>query len=79
MRIPARYAPLLFGAFLSAIMVSIVSAVVLLMNQGWSTDFPVRWAKSFAGTWPIAFPTVLVVAPLVRRLAARITTGNHPP
>lgn len=73
MRIPARHAPILFGALLSAIMVAIVSAVVLLMNQGWSADFPARWLKSFVGTWPIAFPTVLVVAPLVRRIVARLT------
>jgi hypothetical protein len=39
MRIPARFAPLLFGALLSAIMVSLVSAFVLLINQGLHADF----------------------------------------
>jgi hypothetical protein len=34
MRIPNRFAPVLFGALLSAIMVGIVSAVVLAINQG---------------------------------------------
>ena len=34
MRIPARFAPLLFGALLSAIMVAIVSAFVLATTQG---------------------------------------------
>ena len=39
MRIPARFAPLLFGALLSAIMVSLVSAFVLLVNQGLHPGF----------------------------------------
>ncbi|MDR6842676.1 hypothetical protein [Pseudoxanthomonas sacheonensis] len=34
MRIPARFAPILFGALLSAAMVAIVSAFVLATTQG---------------------------------------------
>lgn len=64
-RVPARYAPILFGAILSAIMVSVVTAAVLLVDQGWTSDFPARWLKGFLSTWPIAFPTVPVVAPAV--------------
>ena len=74
MRIPKRYAPLLFSALLSAIMVCIVSAFVLLVSQGMTDQFLRQWARSCATTWPVAFPTVAVVAPLVRRLVARITS-----
>ncbi len=73
MRIHRRYAPILFGALLSAIMVSIVSASVILINQG-TDDFISRWFTSTITTWPIAFPTVLVVAPLVRKLVMKLTT-----
>ena len=72
MRIPARYAPLLFSALLSSIM-AIVSAFVLFVNQGFSAAFPSRWLTSCLTTWPVAFPTVAVVAPLVRKLVARVT------
>ena len=34
MRIPARFAPILFGALLSILMVAIVSAFVLATSQG---------------------------------------------
>lgn len=34
MRIPARFAPLLFSALLSAIMVAIVSAFVITVSKG---------------------------------------------
>jgi hypothetical protein len=73
MRIPARFAPLLFSALLSAIMVCIVSAFVLTISQGIDARFPAQWLKSCMTTWPVAFPTVAVVAPFVRRVVSRVT------
>jgi hypothetical protein len=72
-RIPARYAPLVFGALLSTIMVSVVTAVVLALNQGIHQGFIWSWFKSCVTTWPVAFPTVTLVAPWVRRLVGRVT------
>lgn len=73
MHVPARFAPLAFGALLSAIMVAIVSAFVLATTQGLHAGLPVQWLRSCATTWPVAFPTVTTVAPWVRRLVARIS------
>jgi hypothetical protein len=73
MRIPARFSPILFGALLSMIMVAIVSAFVLATSQGLHGDFLAQWAKSCATTWPLAFVTVTLVAPLVRRVVAKVT------
>ena len=75
---PLRFAPLLFGGLLSIIMVSIVSAAVLLLNQGYTPEFWERWLKSALTTFPIAFPTVLVVAPMVRRMVAYLTDQSKP-
>lgn len=73
MRIPVRFAPVLFAALLSAIMVCIVSGFVLLKTQGLHAGFLQQWLVSGATTWPVAFPTVLVVAPWVRRMVNRMT------
>lgn len=73
MRIPARFAPLLFSAMLSAIMVCIVSAFVLTISQGIDNNFPAQWLRSCLTTWPVAFPTVAVVAPWVRKFVGRVT------
>lgn len=73
MRIPARFAPLLFSALLSAIMVCIVSGFVLATTQGLHPELLAKWWRSCLTTWPVAFPTVFVVAPLVRRTVARVT------
>ena len=75
MKIPVRYSNILFGGILSIIiMVTIISGAVVLVTEGFSPDFPAHWFKDFATAWTIAFPTVLVVAPWVRKLATRMTT-----
>ncbi len=73
MRIPARFAPVVFGALLSAIMVCVVSAFVLLINQGIQPGFFAQWLRSCAMTWLVAFPTVTLVAPMVRRVVGAVT------
>lgn len=65
--------PILFSALLSSIMVAIVSAFVLLNAQGLHPGLFAQWLKSCATTWPVAFPTVAVVAPWVRKLVGRLT------
>ena len=73
MRIPVRFAPLVFGALLSSVMVGIVSAFVLLSTQGLHAGFLAQWTRSCLMTWPIAFPTVTLVAPWVRKAVGRVT------
>ena len=73
MRIPARFAPIVFGALLSAVMVAIVSAFVLATSQGIHPGFVAKWARSCATTWPIAFVAVTLIAPWVRKVVARVT------
>ncbi|MEO8018339.1 MAG: DUF2798 domain-containing protein [Pseudomonadota bacterium] len=73
MRIPVRFAPLVFGALLSSVMVGIVSAFVLLTTQGLHQGFLAQWLKSCVMTWPVAFPTVTLVAPWVRKVVGQVT------
>jgi hypothetical protein len=73
MRIPARFAPIVFGALLSAIMVALVSAFVIAITQGVHQGFAAQWVRSCATTWPVAFPTVTLIAPWVRGVVSRLT------
>jgi len=73
MHIPVRFAPLVFGALLSSIMVGIVSAFVLVTTQGLQPGFLTQWMRSCAITWPVAFPTVTLIAPWVRRVVGQVT------
>lgn len=54
-------------------MVAIVSAFVLTTTQGIHPGLLAKWTRSCLTTWPVAFPTVFVVAPLVRRVVGRVT------
>ena len=63
-----------FGGLLSAIMVAVVSALVLAITQGIHQGFVWQWMRSCLTTWPVAFPTVTIVAPWVRRVVGRLTT-----
>ena len=73
MRIPTRYAPIVFGALLSAIMGALVSAFVLATTRGLHQGFIAEWTMSCLKTWPIAFLAVTLVAPWVRKVVARVT------
>ena len=50
-----------------------LSAFVLATSQGLHAGFLAQWAKSCMTTWPMAFVTVTLVAPLVRRTVATLT------
>ena len=73
MLIPSRFAPIVFGALLSAIMVALVSGFVIAITQGIQQGFVAQWLRSCATTWPVAFPTVTLVAPWVRRVVSSLT------
>jgi hypothetical protein len=71
--IPARFAPVLFGFILSGLMSCIVSAIATVRAIGLPPEFFGTWMSSWAFAWAVAFPTVLIVAPMTRKLVARIT------
>ncbi|MEM0947603.1 MAG: DUF2798 domain-containing protein [Pseudomonadota bacterium] len=74
--LPRRLAPVLFGLFLSGLMSLIVSGISTLRVTGLSPEFPALWLSGWLTSWAVAFPTVLVVAPLARKLVDRLV--GHP-
>ena len=66
--IPAKYAPLLFALILSGLMSLLVSGIATLRATGLSAQFIALWLSAWLAAWLFAFPTVMVVAPLTRRL-----------
>lgn len=65
---PARFAPALFGFILSGLMSFFVSGIAILRNAGLADGFIALWASAWLLSWAFAFPVVLVVAPITRRL-----------
>lgn len=70
--IPARFAPILFGLILSGLMSFIVSGLSTYRALGFVEGFVHIWTGNWAVSWAIAFPTVLVVAPITRKIVAKL-------
>ena len=74
--IPTRYAPILFGFLLSGMMSFLVSGLSTFRAIGLVPAFGLTWFGNWGVSWAIAFPVVLVVAPITRRLVARLTVTS---
>jgi hypothetical protein len=68
--IPARFSPILFGFILSGLMSAMVSGIATWRVLGLDADFPAHWLGVWLASWALAFPAVLVVAPITRRIVA---------
>ncbi len=75
---PARYAPILFGLILSALMSFLVSGIATFRNAGLVDNFFIVWINAWLPSWLIAFPVVLVVAPIARRLVGVLVKAPTP-
>ncbi|UMY18269.1 DUF2798 domain-containing protein [Methylobacterium organophilum] len=67
-RLPARYAAILMPFVLSLLMTFVVSGIATLKSLGLSAAFLQTWPGAWAISWVVAFPTLLLVMPLVRRI-----------
>ncbi len=70
--IPARYSHILFGLILSGLMSFIVSGIATFRSIGAVPDFLTLWMGAWLPSWAVAFPSVLIAAPIARRLVARL-------
>ncbi len=71
-RLPARYGAFVFPLILSIFMCGTVSAVSTLKGLGLTADFPMRWVVAWGLSWLVAFPVLLLILPLVRRVVGLI-------
>lgn len=69
-RLSARRAAILTPLVLSIIMTFVVSAVSTLRGIGLSPAFFGTWMSAWGISWLVAFPTLLLVLPLVRRIVS---------
>jgi hypothetical protein len=78
MFMPARFAPVLFGFVLSALMSFVVSGIATFRNFGLVEDFLGLWIGAWVPSWLIAFPVVLVVAPIARKFVGMLVKAPVP-
>jgi len=69
---PARFAPVLFGLVLSGLMSLVVSGIATFRTAGPVDGFFGLWIAAWLPSWAVAFPVVLFVAPLTRRIVQKL-------
>ena len=67
-KLPARYATIVSPLVLSLLMTFIVSFISTLKSLGFQPSLPAIWLTAWGLSWLVAFPTLLLVLPLVRRI-----------
>nr|WP_314366988.1 DUF2798 domain-containing protein [uncultured Acinetobacter sp.] len=67
-KIPNRYASIVLPFFLSIIMTFIVSCISTLRSMGFEQFSSATWMSAWGISWLIAFPVLLLVLPVVRKL-----------
>lgn len=66
-KLPAAYATVVMPLLLSILMTCLVSMVSTVRGIGLAHNLINVWLEAWAISWVIAFPTLLLVLPLVRR------------
>jgi hypothetical protein len=66
-------ASMLPALLLSGVMTLVVTAVMLLLWNGWAEHFGRMWMESWLIAWPIAFPVTYLAVPLLLKLAVAMT------
>lgn len=78
MKLPASFEPFVFGLLLSGLMSFIITGIATWNALGFITTFAAQWMQSWLFAWAVAFPTVLVMAPLARRATRSLVARTAP-
>lgn len=66
--ISRKHHKLVFSFFMALLMSCIMSLVISIFNVGIVTNIVAIWLKAWGFSFIVAFPTVVVVSPLVHKL-----------
>lgn len=71
---PAKFSPVLFGFILTCLMTFLVAGISTFRAMGLVDGVFGIWMTNWLASWVVAFPVVLVIAPLTRKIVARLTS-----
>jgi len=75
-KLPARYASLVLPFFLTCVMTCVVSGISTLRVAGLGPGVLGTWMVSWAMSWTVAYPTMLLVLPTVKKLVAALVASE---
>jgi len=69
---PQKKFHLVFSLLMGAMMIFLMTLVITLVNVGYSDAFLLTWMKAFAIAYVVGVPVIFFLAPVARRLTARL-------
>lgn len=72
-----KYEFYIFSFLVSLFMSLLVSGVVLVLNIGLVQNFLILWMNSWLKAFIVAFPSVLIVIPFVRKIVSQIIKKDN--
>lgn len=73
MKFDKRFAPVLNALLMAVILPFFMTFVVSVVNMGFTERLAAAWMRTWFIASVAAFPLILVLAPLIRRLVGRLT------
>ena len=70
-RLPQRHFHLAFSFVMGAMMATIITCVLTLVNVGLAPGFLALWAKALGSAYVVVVPGIYFLAPLARRIVNR--------
>jgi hypothetical protein len=70
--IPKKYEMVLFAFLMSLFMAGFMSFIVTLINIGFVDDLLWKWLEAYWKAFLVAFPTIMVVVPQVRKIVGKL-------
>ncbi|PZP39597.1 MAG: DUF2798 domain-containing protein [Pseudomonas fluorescens] len=77
-KLPAQYYPIILPLMVSFAMSGIVTFVATLRNLGLHDGILKAWLDAWPAGWIVAFPTLLVVLPFMKRIVGLFVTEPTP-
>ena len=77
-KLPARYGALVMPLLLSILMTCVVSFVSIARSIGFGPGLLHIWLGAWGLSWLVAFPTLLLVLPVVRRATDALVESPAP-
>ena len=70
--IDKKYQPIVFAFFMALLMSCVMSLVISIFNVGMVDGILRIWLKACGFAFSVAFPIVLLVSPIVRKLVGLV-------
>jgi hypothetical protein len=75
--IPKKYTTYVFSFFMALLMSCTMSLVISIFNVGLIEGIVSIWLKGWGFSFIVAFPTVIVVSPIVRKLVNLVIENSE--